>query len=162
MRKISMIAAVAKNGAIGKDGKIPWDVKADMKFFREYTMDKIIIMGSKTAQSLGKPLQGRMNVVITSTPSAFLHTGFDAFRSIPEALAFYENRLKDRSIVFIGGSRIYEEGMKYAEEIVLSRIPVDVEDADTFFPFIGENEWADSGPTVQYEGFSVDRFYKRF
>lgn len=174
--KISLIAAVSKNGAIGKDGQLPWNMPDDLKFFREYTMGKILIMGARTADSLGAPLRGRINIVVTHNPLPYLYKGFCAHTSLESALeyaknciAVYTNKetslsarfenlsLESDEVMCIGGATLYEALLPKAEKLILSRIPIVVEDADTFFPFISECEWETTN-TKQLESFAVEFF----
>jgi dihydrofolate reductase len=112
---IGIVAAVSFNGVIGVDGKLPWNYPEDMKHFRETTANSTVIMGRKTYESIGKPLPGRDNFIISSTLQET--PGIKVFKDIPAALLAH-NTAKDAW--FIGGESIYEEGMLYAQEIVLT------------------------------------------
>jgi dihydrofolate reductase len=169
--KISMIAAVSLNAAIGKNGGIPWSVPEDLKFFREYTMNKVVIMGARTANSLKGPLPGRCNIVVCSNPSPYSCSGFLVASSVTEALETAKEVIKQANaplvkyhlgsiceIVFVGGARIYEEGMKFASKIVISRIHVNVEGADAFFPHMGI-DW-DLDHETEYGNLHVEVYRK--
>jgi len=123
---LAIIAALARNRAIGKDGKLPWHISADLRRFKKLTMGHTVLMGRKTWQSLGKPLSGRRNVVISRMPVP----GVEAYRSIEEALAAL--RGEDRIFV-IGGGEVYAQCLERADELYLTIVDREV-DADTFFP----------------------------
>jgi dihydrofolate reductase len=131
---IGMIAAVTINGVIGVDGKLPFDYAADMKHFRKTTADSTVIMGRKTFEGIGRPLPKRRNIVISS--QQITTPGVETFHSLTEALmrasvipavAHFdeEGNEIDMSppIWLIGGSCIYEEGMNFADKILLTLTP---------------------------------------
>ncbi len=127
--KLSMILALGKNRAIGKDNKMPWYLPADFKYFKNTTMGCPIIMGRKTFQSIGKPLPGRKSVIITRN-SEFKFEGCVVVASLHEALEC----VKDHDNAFIiGGGEIYRQAMPLADEIHITEIQEEF-DADTFFP----------------------------
>jgi dihydrofolate reductase len=133
-----IIAAVSPEGVIGVEGGIPWHYSADMKRFKRLTIGTTVIMGRLTWESLPrKPLPDRRNLVITSKDLE----GVECFRDIPSALATCEG-----DVWFIGGARIYEEAMRYANVIDLAYVPdrVDAEGA-VVFPEIDEAVW-EAGP----------------
>lgn len=123
---INIIAAVSLNNCIGIDGKIPWNIKEDMKFFKTITTGKTVIMGSKTYQSIGKPLPNRNNIVISSKNIEEITT----FNNLNDAI-----KSTNDEIFLIGGSRIYLEGMKCADKLYITLVNKEV-NGDTFFPFI--------------------------
>lgn len=121
---IKMIAAVSQNGYIGLDGKLPWHYPDDMRLFASKTRDSNIIMGRKTFESIGsKPLPKRRNIVISRSangPGVLNNEGIEVFSSVADALDTCDNG-KDTWIV--GGERIYEAGMEFADEIHLTIVP---------------------------------------
>ncbi len=132
---ISLIAAVSKNGVIGKDGRLPWDLPADLAYFKKTTLGHPVIMGRKTFESLGKPLPGRENVVITRSrnhapPNCLI------LHSIDEALTFCE----DKHGFIIGGSQIYREFFPYADRLYITLINEDFA-GDSFLPVIEPQMW---------------------
>lgn len=134
---VSMIAAVARDGAIGNAGTLLWHIPEDLKHFKELTQSAMIVMGRKTWESLPKkPLLGRLNVVISSNPN-YRALGALTFTSLEEALRLGRNM----KIFIIGGGILYREGLKYADKIYLTEVLEDYEAADTFFPAIPEAEW---------------------
>lgn len=122
---IGIIAAVTQNGVIGIDGKLPFDYPEDMKHFRKTTAGATVIMGRKTFDSIGRPLPKRTNIVVSSNKINVdgiitcdsLELAIDM---APYPLAALESDNVDRNIWLIGGASIYEEGMKFANKIVLT------------------------------------------
>lgn len=140
---ISMIAAVSLNGIIGMDNKLPWNYPADMKHFRESTLNATIIMGRKTFESVGcRPLPKRRNIVISSR--AVDHPGVETFSNLGAALSnacqvvtAVADVAVESNVWLVGGVGIYEEGMKYAQEIQLTLVPDVIEGTNVArFPFI--------------------------
>lgn len=132
---ISIIAAVAKNGAIGFENKLIYWLPNDLKRFKQLTTGHTVVMGRKTFESLPKgALPNRRNIVLSRRKRDF--EGCDTFTSLSKAL---EN-CKDEEIFIIGGESIYKEAMKHADRLCLTEIDDVPEKADTFFPEIGE-EW---------------------
>jgi len=125
-----------ERGGIGKNGKIPWHLPADMKHFKELTTGKPIIMGWKTFQSIGKPLPERKNIVLTEDAS-FRAENVMAVRSIEEALAAAESA---EEVMIIGGGATYRQFLPLAKRMYLTRVQ-GVFDADTFFPTFDAAEW---------------------
>ena len=127
--RISLILAVARNGVIGRHGAIPWRIGTDMRRFRSLTMGKPIIMGRKQYDSVGKPLDGRDNIVITRNP-AFSAPGIHVAPSLAAALELARDtaeRRGAREIMIIGGAQIYQLALPLADRIYLSRVEADVE-----------------------------------
>lgn len=143
--KTILIAAAEQNNGIGKDNAIPWRLRADMQHFRTQTLGNTVIMGRKTFQSLGsKPLPDRHNIVISSTMTSGNHyhketgNGYKVFPTLLNAMNYlkgFESSLREEKVLIIGGSKLYEEGMQFADEILLTRINK-IFECDTFFPFI--------------------------
>jgi dihydrofolate reductase len=134
---IGIIAATSINGVIGIDNKLPFHYPDDMRHFRQMTHDSVVIMGRKTFESIGKPLPKRENIIITKQNLEI--PGARCFASVAKAIGHENIKLRDHAvnIWFIGGAKIYEEGMLYADEIYLTLTP-DYIDNDTAvkFPFI--------------------------
>ncbi len=138
--KLSIIAAMAPNRVIGRNNELPWHYPEDLKYFKEKTMGKPILMGRKTFESIGKPLPGRWNIVITRQKGLQI-PGVIVANSIKDGIAQVESRSieEDRPIpgeaFIIGGAELYRETMAIAEKIYLTLIPDQVE-GDAFFPEI--------------------------
>ncbi len=127
--RISLILAVSRNGVIGRDGTIPWRIGTDMRRFKALTMDKPIIMGRKQYDTIGLPLEGRDNIVITRNAS-FSASGVHRAASLGEALELARGLAAKRSgneIMVIGGAQIYGLALQLADRIYLSRVKADVE-----------------------------------
>ena len=136
---IRMIAAVSSNGVIGVGNKLPFHYPEDLKHFKECTINSTVIMGRKTFESIGKPLSKRKNVVITrNCYLTDVYPGVAVYNSLDVAL----NKCKDENIWLIGGSDIYQNGMEYADEIILTVTP-DIISADevTRFPWINPTKY---------------------
>lgn len=131
--KISMIAAMAQNRVIGKDNQMPWHLPADFAWFKRCTMGKPVIMGRKTFESIGRPLPGRQNIVISGDPSLSIE-GVLVANSIDGAI---ELAKEHDEIMIIGGGSIYEACLGRVDKLYLTQIDVTIE-GDTFFPDWGE------------------------
>ena len=137
MKEIIIIAAVAENNVIGKEGKIPWHIKEDFQHFKKLTMGCPCIMGDKTYESLPiKPLPERENIVLTFDKN-YHPEGAIIKYSFEDALEHCKNNEK---IFIIGGASIYKQGLKFANRMELTRIHKSYE-GDTYFPEFDENEW---------------------
>jgi len=127
---LSIIAAVAQNGAIGKDGGLPWRLPGDLQYFKEKTMGQTLIMGRKTFESLPKLLPGRGHVVITSRPGAMETVpGIVAVASLQEAL----QKAPSQGAFVIGGGRVYREALPLCHCLYITQVQAPFP-ADTFFP----------------------------
>lgn len=135
---ISLLVAASDNNAIGKDNKLLWYLPEDLKFFKNTSWGMPIIMGRKTFESMGKPLPGRTNIVIT-TKWDWKAEGAVVVTSIADALKAAE--VTDAKEVFItGGGEIYKQTMEMADKIIMTRVHVNLV-ADTFFPDINPHTW---------------------
>jgi dihydrofolate reductase len=140
-----MILAVSPEGVIGLGGKIPWRHPGDMRRFKRVTMGATVIMGRATFEETGKPLPGRRNIVVTSRPLDV--PGVERVASVEEALA----RAADADVWFIGGARIYEEAMRYADVIDVTYVPDRVDAPDAVrAPPIDERVF-EAGPLLPHE-----------
>ncbi len=139
---VAAIAAMSRNFAIGKDNQLLWHIPDDFRHFKETTMGKPIIMGRKTYESLGKPLPGRTNIVITSKPDQ-IEGDVTIVATIDEAISKAKQVATETGvdeIFIIGGGQIYEAAMPQTQRIYLTVINQDYE-GDTFFPRINAAEW---------------------
>jgi len=133
---ISVIAAVSDNGVIGADGDLPWRLSADLRNFKAVTMGKPIVMGRKTWDSLGRPLPGRQNIIITRQ-SGFDADGCDVVPYPAKALTVADD---SDEIMIIGGGQIYAMFLRRADRIYLTRVHTEIE-GDAFFPELDEEQW---------------------
>ncbi len=137
MKKISLIAAIGQNSVIGNDNKMPWHLPADLKFFKQTTMGKSILMGRKTWDSIGKPLPGRKNIVI-SRNNAFNPDGATIADNLQDAITAADSE----EVMIIGGATIYQQSMPLADHLYITRINHHFE-GDAFFPKIDPLSWKD-------------------
>ena len=128
---ISIIAVIGKNRELGKNNKLLWNIPQDLKRFKEITSGHPVIMGKTTYQSIGRPLPGRSNIIISRDKSLKV-VGCTVVDSIAEAISFAS--INDKKEVFIiGGGQIYQQGIKFAVKLYLTVVDENA-DADTFFP----------------------------
>jgi dihydrofolate reductase len=141
MTILTLIAAIAENGVIGKDGALPWRLPADLKRFKALTMGRPVIMGRRTFASIGKPLPGRTNIVLTRD-KGFRAAGAWVANSVAEALAMARRQARGEmgEAFVIGGAEIYADMLPYAERLDLTRIHRDFA-GDTFFPDFDPAAW---------------------
>lgn len=131
--RVKFIASVDKNFAVGNDGKLLFRIREDMKLFREMTMGNIVIMGRKTYEDIGKPLEGRLNIVLSREDISI--EGVHVFKSMEMLKAFCEsstNRQKD--VFVIGGAEMWNLFRRYVSQIHLTKVPDDSPEYDTVFP----------------------------
>jgi dihydrofolate reductase len=158
LKKI-IISAVAKNGVIGRsNGEIPWHSKEEFQHFKNTTFGYPIIMGRVTFDTLGKPLKGRLNIIISRNENLKIkYPEIKIFNSLDAAYTFCEQQKNDR-IFIIGGAKIYTEAMAAADEMIISIMDFEA-DGDVFFPVINQNVWQTNNREKR-EGFEV-LFYTR-
>ena len=164
MPQITIIVALASDGAIGRRGDLLYHVSADLSRFKALTTGNTVVMGRKTFESLPKgALPDRRNIVI-SRDSAYRAAGADTYTSLDEAIA---SCAPDDKVFIIGGAQIYRLAMPLADELLVTRFDRTEPDADTFFPDIDEATWtlAESGKTETDPktgvGFRFDRYVLR-
>lgn len=126
------IVAIAQNFAIGKDGKLPWHYSADLKFFKQTTLNNAVLMGFNTWKSIGKPLPKRLNVVISRSNSIENQPNLLLLRSKEEILAL--SKYLNCDLFIIGGAETYKNFADVIEKWIVTEIPETVEDADAFLP----------------------------
>lgn len=137
---ISIIAAIAQNNCIGKDGTLPWHLPEDMKHFRAMTKGKSVIMGRNTWESLPdafRPLPERTNIVITRTSTYPVPDGVLVYHTLTDAIA---SQTEASEIIIIGGAQVYAAAMDMADRLYITHVPMKV-DGDTFFPTIDSKVW---------------------
>lgn len=137
MKNLSLIVAIGKNGEIGKDNKLLCHIPEDLHFFKEKTMNKKIIMGSKTFYSLPNLLPNRHHIVLTKSNNQFPNE-VEVFNNFDSLLNYIKNI--DDEIVIIGGAMIYELFISYVNKMYITEIDKQF-DADTFFPEIDYSNW---------------------
>ncbi len=140
--KISMIAAVAHDRVIGLDNQMPWHLPADLAHFKRVTLGKPVLMGRKTFESIGRPLPGRRNLVISRNPG-FKAPGIEVFSSIDEVLATLSEAEAPDELMVIGGGHLYGQLLPRADRLYLTRIDLMVE-GDTRFPAFDRAGWSET------------------
>ena len=134
---ISMIVARSRNHVIGRDNQMPWKISADLQFFKRVTMGHPVIMGRKTWESIGRPLPGRRNIVI-SRNADYAPAGAELASSLDEALT----RLSEFPRVFvIGGEQLFKQAFDRADRLYVTEIDIEVEGGDTFFEIPNVADW---------------------
>lgn len=134
-KTITLVAAMGRNRGIGVDGKMPWHIPAELQHFKQLTMGKAILMGRKTWESIGRPLPGRQNIVISRNPG-FVANGADIADSLPGAIRMS----RSDEIMVIGGGQLYALALPLAGRMVLTLIDIEPQ-ADTWFPEWDDDDW---------------------
>lgn len=151
--RLAMIAAQSRNRVIGINNKLPWYLPEDLKYFKRVTLGKPIVMGRKTFESIGRPLPGRTNIVITRNLD-WEHPGVRVVHDLKEGLELAESLALidgvDEAVV-IGGAEIYALCLPQAERLYLTQVHAEV-DGDAFFPALESAEWHE----VAREDFAAD------
>lgn len=132
----TIIAAIGKNRELGRDNKLLWSLKGDLKFFKEKTTNHTIIMGRKTFESLGRLLPNRKHVVISSSNN--FPKEVDVYNNIESLLSHYKDTSEE--LFIIGGAKIYSEFIDYATKMYLTLVDGEF-DADVYFPMFDESVW---------------------
>ncbi len=136
--RVALVAAVAEGGVIGRDGALPWHISEDLQHFKKVTMGKPVVMGRKTYESIGKPLPGRSNIVVTRNLGLELD-GVTVVHSLDEALRMAE-RFRPAETFLIGGAELYQLALPKVDRMYLTRVHKKF-DGDTFFPEFDPDEW---------------------
>ncbi len=161
-----IIAAVADNGAIGKDNDLLWHIAEDMKYFKRTTTGNPVVMGFRTFLSVGRPLPKRVNIVISTRPWADVPEGVIVARSLEEAYSLAEKAVGggetsakkvsveeenaadvDRKIFIMGGGETYRKALPTTDKLYITHVHTAIEDADTFFPVIDPVIWEEESAT---------------
>lgn len=166
--KIVIVAAVGENNVIGKDGQLPWRMRSDLRHFRALTLDKPVIMGRKTYESIGKPLDRRTNIVITRD-AKFATEGVKTAPNFETALALARKDAEKRGaneIMIIGGADIFAAAMPLADRLEITHVHGSPE-GDVHFPVIDAKVWyedrrekREAGPDDD-TGYSVATYLRR-
>ena len=135
---ISMIAAMDRNRAIGFNNNLLWHLPDDFKWFKEKTKGKPLVMGRHTMLSLGKPLPGRMNIVVSSTDQ-YIIEGYVYANSLEKALTLVPEGTEE--VMIIGGGQVYKQMLKKADRLYVTIVDHEWPNADTYFPEWNKDEW---------------------
>jgi len=166
--KLSLIVALAENHVIGRDNKLPWYLPNDLKYFKQVTLGKPVIMGRKTYESIGKPLPGRSNIIITRQPnyqppgandSVKVVASLQAARELAENICLIDGQ---QEAMIIGGAEIYTLALPLVDRMYLTEVHAEVE-GDAFFPSFQRDAWqkvagedfAAQGPNPYAYSFNV-------
>ncbi len=139
---LSLIAALGENRVIGVDNSMPWHLPGDFKYFKATTLGKPIIMGRKTWDSLGRPLPGRLNIVVSRQPDLQLE-GAEVYSSLDAAVARAEEWALEQGVdelMLIGGAQLYRQGLADADRLYLTRVALSPE-GDAWFPEFDGAQW---------------------
>lgn len=145
---IAILAAVSSNRVIGLNNTLPWRLPADLKLFKSLTTGQIVVMGRRTFDSIGKPLPGRTNVVLTRQQNPDLPAGIVTAGSMQEILNHFSD--DDRQIFIIGGAEIYRQTLPFCQRLYLTEIKRDFE-GDTFFPEYDRDDWQEISREIHHE-----------
>ena len=150
---ISHVVALSNNNVIGVDNDLPWNLKTDLSHFKKYTTNKIIVMGRKTYESIGRPLPNRVNYIVSNTIKDL--DGASIFKSTEEALERAREVCdKDDNydeIVIIGGGYLFRDTLSISNKLVLTNVDCDIK-GDVFYPEINLDEWKE----IKSENFKKD------
>ena len=151
MKIISHLVAVSNNGVIGVDNDLPWNLKADLANFREYTLNKTIVMGRKTFESIGRPLPKRTNYVVSRTIESI--PGAHVFKSLDDAFKSAESNSNeaDNELVIIGGGYLFRDTIDTFNKLLITRVDCDIE-GDVFYPELDLSKWS----LLNTESFNKD------
>lgn len=132
--KIKLIAAIDLHFGLGKNDNLLFKIPEDLRLFKQLTIGNVVLMGRKTFDSIGcKPLPGRINIVISSAKK-FENDEVTIFDNMETAVEYSKRNFPDKDLYIIGGGQIYKQGIKYADEVILTKYNKLYEDADTYFP----------------------------
>ncbi len=138
MKNVTIIAAIGKNRELGKNNDLIWHLKEDLKFFKENTLGKPIVMGLNTLKSLSKKLKDRKYIVL-SNEDLTLDQDIVVVKSIDELLTYITELGSE--VMIIGGASIYKQMINYADKMLLTEIDAECSDADVYFPNFNKDEW---------------------
>jgi dihydrofolate reductase len=137
-KRITLIAAMARNRGIGLDGELPWHLPRELRHFKETTMGRPIVMGRRTWESIGRPLPGRQNIVVTRNRQLAAQ-GCQLAGSLAEAIELADGE----EVMIIGGGQLYHQALPHADRMLLTLVDLET-DADTFFPDWSPADWTET------------------
>ena len=142
--KVALVVAMARNGVIGRDNQLPWHLPEDLKYFKSVTMGKPIVMGRKTCDSIGRPLPGRTNIVITRS-TEWQCEGVEVAHSLEQALELAARVAECDGVdelIVMGGGEIYRQSLPRADRLYITEVDAEVE-GDARFPELIESQWSE-------------------
>ena len=146
MIRLAIIVAVAENGVIGRNNALPWHIPEDLRYFKRMTLGKPILMGRKTFASIGRPLPGRVNIVISRNPH-FAAEDVKAVSSLKEALDLADQIARNKGVeeaVVIGGAEVYRAALPMADRLLITEVHARI-DGDALLPVIDWSRWRETG-----------------
>ncbi|MBT7952183.1 MAG: dihydrofolate reductase [Gammaproteobacteria bacterium] len=144
---ISIVVAMSSNSLIGRDGDLPWHLSADLQHFKSITMGKPILMGRKTHESIGRPLPGRENIVLTRNKD-YRANGCTVINQLNEL----ESRFLDSDeLMIIGGAQLYADALEVSKRLFITEVHADLE-GDTYFPEFDRGQWRE----IERQAFKAD------
>ena len=164
--RIALVVAQAANRVIGRQNKLPWHLSEDLRHFRRITMGKPVIMGRKTYESIGQPLSGRRNIVLSGRPD-WQVPGVEVASNLAEALQIACQQPAEE-IMIIGGARVYAQALPIADRVYLTQVHRELE-GDAWFPELDSDCWStvsvtsgcDEQSGVEYSFFTLDRLRRK-
>ncbi|MCC6072433.1 dihydrofolate reductase [Massilia sp. GCM10020059] len=144
MTQLTIVVAIDAKRGIGVNNTLPWHLPEDLAHFKRVTLGHPIIMGRKTFDSIGRPLPGRRNIVVTRNPD-WRHEGVEAVTSLPAAIAI----VGDEPASIIGGAQIFNESLPLADRMIVTEIEHTFE-CDTFFPELAPGAWRETARVTQH------------
>lgn len=158
--RIIIISAIAQNGVIGKaNGEMPWHEREEFQHFKKTTLGFPVIMGRKTFETLGKPLKGRENIIVTKNDNFKIDfEGTQVIHSLREAIEYCRSKNSEKAFI-IGGGQIYNQAILFADEMILSFMKFEA-DGDVKFPEFNYNEW-EVVSKEDREKFEIKRFVRK-
>lgn len=166
--RISLIVAMGRNRVIGRDNGLPWRISSDLAFFKQVTLGKPVLMGRKTFQSIGRPLPGRHNIVISRNLS-LVPEGVEMASDLPEGMRLAEaaaERMGADEVLVIGGAEIYAQALPLADRVYCTEVAA-APQGDAYFPLLDSSQWVESqrehresGPKDDHD-FALVRYDRR-
>ncbi len=148
---VSLVAAVGRNGVIGRDGGLPWERTGDLAHFKALTVDHVLVMGRRTYESIGRPLPRRTTVVVTRQPDWSGAEGVRVAHDIGSALDVAAS--VDDEVFVVGGAEVYAAALPYADRLVLTEVD-QAPEGDTLFPDYDRSAWRETARD-EHEGFAI-------
>jgi dihydrofolate reductase len=162
VKNINLIVAMTEEGIIGKGNDLPWHISEDLKHFKKTTLSNIILMGRKTFESIGKPLPGRKNFILSSDPEKIPlavreHEKVYIFSSVEDAVKAASSMPED--LYIIGGASVYKSTIKYANRLYISKVKKNYP-GDVYFPEYDKSEWT-LIESEDYQDFTLELYERK-
>jgi dihydrofolate reductase len=138
--KLSLIVAVSDDNVIGQNNSLPWHLPEDLKFFKSHTIGKPVVMGRKTYESLGRPLPGRLNIVLSGSPDKALPEGVLLYNNLDEVIKRLQEENSDEAFI-IGGGNLFETCLPYIDRMYITRVHGNFPAGNVYFPDVDHTHW---------------------